>query len=116
MVPQRRKNTSRSPAKYFAPAPLPMPIAELDDNYDDENWDDDESDDPGDDVSAPCPECGEPIHVITGKCPACGYWMTAADRQTMYRGERKPLWLKVTAIVLLMALLAGVLGIVVRVF
>ena len=81
-----------------------MPIAELND---DEDWYDDESDD-ADDESAPCPECGEMVHVITGKCPACGYWLSDVDRQAMWSGESKPMWLKVTAVVLLVVLLASI--------
>ena len=60
--------------------------------------------------SAPCPECGETVHVITGKCPSCGYWLSDADRHAMWTGESKPMWLKVTAVVVLVALLAGMFG------
>jgi ribosomal protein L37E len=84
-----------------------MPIAELDDE---EDWYDDEydhADDP-DHESAPCPECGETVHVITGKCSACGYWLSDADRQAMWTADSKPLWLKVTAVIVLVALLTGI--------
>lgn len=82
-----------------------MPIAELED---DEDWYDDESDDADepDAESAPCPECGETVHVITGKCPTCGYWLSDADRRAA--GESKPLWLKVTAVVVLVVILASI--------
>ena len=92
-----------------------MPIAEFED---DEDWyddDSDESDDP-DDESAPCPECGETVHVITGKCPACGYWLSDADWRAMWTDESKPLWLKVTAVVVLIVLLASMFGVAASLF
>jgi hypothetical protein len=89
-----------------------MPIAELED---DEDWYDDDSDEL-DEETAPCPECGETVHVITGKCPSCGYWLTAADRRAMWAGESKPLWLKVTTVVLLVVMLAGLFSVAVRLF
>jgi hypothetical protein len=84
-----------------------MPPQEL---YDNEDWydDPDADDDPEDDESPPCPECGEPVSAITGKCPNCGYWLTAADRQAMWTGEGKPAWLKVTAFVLLVVILLSI--------
>lgn len=89
-----------------------MPIAEFED---DEDWYDDDSDDP-DDESASCPECGETVYVIAGKCPACGYWLSEADRQAMWTGESKPLWLKITAVVLLVVLLASIFGVAASIF
>jgi ribosomal protein L37E len=85
-----------------------MPIAELED---DEDWydEDDEADDPDDDESAPCPECGETIHVITGKCQACGYWLTDADQRRERDGKLKPLWIRATVVIVIIALLAGLL-------
>lgn len=92
-----------------------MPITALDDD-DDECWYDDDSDEPDDIEWAPCPECGETVHVITGKCPSCGYWFSAADRRTMRANDSKPIWLKITAVALLLALLVGMFGIVAGVF
>ncbi len=83
-----------------------MPVTEFED--DDEDWYDDDSDDP-DDESTPCPECGETVHVIIGKCPSCGYWLTDGDRRAAYPSESKPLWLRVTAIVVLLAMLASIM-------
>jgi hypothetical protein len=74
-----------------------------------EDWYDDDSDDPEDAEWAPCPECGETVHVITGKCPACGYWLTDADRQKLYASESRPMWQKVTAVILLAVFLTGIL-------
>jgi hypothetical protein len=90
-----------------------MPLSELDD--DDEDWYDDESDAP-DDEWVPCPECGESVPVIAGKCPACGYWLTEADQRASSGTDGKPVWIKLTAVVVLVALLAGMFGIVVGVF
>jgi ribosomal protein S27AE len=75
---------------------------------DDEDWYDDESDD-ADDESAPCPECGEPVHGITGKCPECGYWLTDADQRRERDGKLKPLWIRATVVIVIIALLAGLL-------
>jgi hypothetical protein len=38
------------------------------------------------------------------------------DRRRLFSSESKPTWLKVTAVVLLIALLAGMFGVVVGVF
>jgi len=56
------------------------------------------------------------VYLVTDKCPACGYWLSEADRRAMWSGLEKPLWLKVTAIVVLVALLLSVLGIVAAIF
>jgi hypothetical protein len=82
-----------------------MPVTELHDD-DDEDWYDDPADD--DDESAPCPECGADVPVITGKCASCGYWLTEADRREIYASESQPRWLKITAVVVLAALLASI--------
>jgi ribosomal protein S27AE len=79
------------------------------DDPEEEDWYDDE-DEPADEEVARCPECGGPVSIITDKCPSCGYWLLAADRQAMWSsGERKPLWLRVTAWVVLLALVFGLL-------
>jgi ribosomal protein L37E len=81
----------------------------------DEDWYDD--DDELDDVeSARCPECGAAVHSISDRCPACGYWLTEADRRAMWSGTAKPLWLRITAVVVLVAFLLSALGIAVAVF
>jgi hypothetical protein len=87
-----------------------MPITKLHDEYD-EDWCDEDSDESEDDDSAPCPECGEVVYVMTGKCPACGYWLSAADRRNSHAREAKPMWLKLTAVVVLVALLVGMFGV-----
>ena len=68
-------------ARDFENLPLPCPCQRpFDDDDDDEDWYDDD-DEPDDDEPAPCPECGEPVYAITDKCPACGYWLSEADRR-----------------------------------
>ena len=63
-----------------------------------------------------CPECGQPIHIITDKCPACGYWLSPGDRHAMWSGMRKPTWLRVTAWVVLAAFLITLLAIGLTIF
>ncbi|HJQ79344.1 MAG TPA: hypothetical protein VJ828_05280 [Lacipirellulaceae bacterium] len=69
----------------------------------DEDWHDDEPD-------ASCPECGGTVYGFSDKCPHCGYWLSAADRRAMYRGESRPLWLRVTAAIVLLAFLVCLLA------
>jgi ribosomal protein L37E len=89
-----------------------MPYDEPDD---DEDWYDDE-DDPGDVEVGSCPECGAPVYEVAERCPACGYWLTAADRRAMWARDSKPLWLKTTAVVVLIAFVLSVLGIASAIF
>jgi ribosomal protein L37E len=79
-----------------------------DQDPDEEGWHDD--DDPDDAETAPCPECGRPIHDLTDKCPACGYWLSEADRSAMWSGMGKPAWIKITAAVVLVAIVASLLA------
>jgi hypothetical protein len=91
-----------------------MPYNDSDDDGEDwsgEDWSDDEDDEdePETDEFARCPECGGPVSSVTDKCPSCGYWFLDADRRAMWTGERKPLWLRMTAWVVLAGLLFGLL-------
>jgi hypothetical protein len=86
-----------------------------DDPDDDEDWYDAEAE-PDDEEAAPCPECGEPVHSVTSKCPACGYWLSPHDRRAASADESKPLWLKLTTIILLTVFLLSALGIAAIVF
>ncbi len=79
-----------------------------DDSYDDEDWYDDD-DEPGEEAAADCPECGEPFYAVSDKCPACGYWLSDADRRAMWSGEDKPAWIRVTASIVLIAIVVGLL-------
>ena len=80
------------------------------DGNDEEDWYDDD-DDVGEGESAPCPECGRTVQSISDKCPECGYWLSDADRRAMWTGMSKPLWLKVTAAIVLLAFLLSLLAI-----
>jgi hypothetical protein len=80
-----------------------------DDWDDDESWSDDDKE-PDSGEAAPCPECGKPIDIITDKCPECGYWLSEADRRAMWSGMSKPLWLRVTAYIVLAAFLFSLLA------
>jgi predicted amidophosphoribosyltransferase len=76
-----------------------------DDPADDEDWYDD--DDVAGEDFIPCPECGKPIPEISDRCPACGYWLSSADRRSLNHGEAMPAWVKFTAFALLAAMLYG---------
>jgi hypothetical protein len=77
-----------------------------DDWDDDEDWSDAlDGDDSESDESTPCPECGDPIPGIIEKCPTCGYWLTDADRQAQPSRTSKPLWLRITAALIILACL-----------
>jgi hypothetical protein len=85
-----------------------MPTTTFDDDGDDEDWYDDGDDQ--DDESAPCPECGETVYAMSGRCPACGYWVTDEDSSALWKSESRPTWVKLTAVVLVVALLYGLFG------
>jgi predicted amidophosphoribosyltransferase len=79
-----------------------------DDSYeDDEDWydDDDDTDD-----TASCPECGAAVYRLANQCPACGYWFSESDQRAMSPGMSKPLWMKITAWIVLAAFLISAIG------
>lgn len=80
-----------------------------DPDTDNEDWYDDEPDKPDDAEATLCPECAEPIYEFNEKCPACGYWLTAADRRRLWSAESKPKWVLITATIVLAILMLGVL-------
>ena len=81
----------------------------------DEDWSDDD-DELDEEEAAQCPECGEPIHIITDKCPACGYWLSPDDRHAMWSGMRKPIWLRITTWVILAVSLIPLIALVLTLF
>ena len=81
-----------------------------DDPIDDEDWyNEDDEEDPDEAEVGRCPECRGPIYDFTDRCPACGYWLTAADRRQMSSGLTKPKWVLVTAGIILVVLILGML-------
>ena len=48
-------------------------------------------------------------HEFTDRCPACGYYLSAADRRRLFAGDSKPKWVLITAGIVLIVLLLGVL-------
>ena len=99
-----------SPTK---PRPLvadAQPTMPHDDTINDEDWyDEDNDDDPDEAEVGRCPECRGPIYDFSDRCPACGYWLTEADRRVMGSGASKPKWVLVTAGIVLIVLILGVL-------
>jgi hypothetical protein len=84
-----------------------MPTDEWDDE---EDWADDDVD--GDDEdSMPCPECGHEFAAMADKCPACGHWITEADQRITRSAMAKPVWLRVTAAIVLVAFLFSLLSV-----
>ncbi len=53
-------------------------------SYDDD-WSDDLDELDEDDDCFECPECGAEVHAGTESCPACGYWITDAEREAGWR-------------------------------
>jgi hypothetical protein len=83
-----------------------------DDPIDDEEWydeDDDGSQESDDSETGHCPECSGPVYEFTSKCPACGYWLTNADRRQMSSGASRPKWVLITAGIILVVLVFGML-------
>ena len=81
-----------------------------DDPYNDEDWySEDESESSGDAQAALCPECSAVVYEFSERCPACGYYLSAADRRRLFAGDSKPKWVLITATVILAILILGVL-------
>jgi uncharacterized protein (DUF983 family) len=76
----------------------------------DEDWPN-EIDDPDadDDQSAICPECGGHMFLGADKCPACGYWLSAADRRALGTDSSQPRLIKIVAVVVLVVMLVTML-------
>ena len=83
-----------------------------------DDWDDNE-DDWADDyeefvgATGGCPECGAEIDVEAEACPSCGYWLTTAERHTLWDGGSQVKGMmgvgKVALVVILIALMSGLL-------
>ncbi len=87
-----------------------LPTMPNDDWDDEEDWSDDPyGDDSEDDETVPCPECRRPVSIMTDKCPTCGYWLTDADRQSQPSLASNPLWLRITAALIILACLISLL-------
>jgi hypothetical protein len=58
--------------------------------YADEETDEDpiEADHQADleEATGPCPECAAPLALEAEVCYACGYWLTTAERHTLWEG------------------------------
>jgi hypothetical protein len=91
---------------------------------DSEDWADDESvdgesidDDSDDDAeTALCPECRGDIYLGADKCPACGYWLSAADHRAMGTDSSQPRHIRAIAAAILVVFLIGLLIVGVRLF
>jgi hypothetical protein len=68
-----------------------------------EDWSDDGNFDDEDETLIDCPECGAAMSDDIDKCPKCGYWLSAADRRQLRRGESRPAWQKAIATLLIAA-------------
>ena len=77
-----------------------------------EDWydEDEEGDAPQDGQAAHCPECNAAVYAVADRCASCGYWLTDSDRKKIWPGEERPTWLRMTAVVALVAMLLGLLA------
>jgi hypothetical protein len=84
---------------------MPRRVATEDDwEDDDEGWtpDDDEEwvpDEEGEDPTAACPHCHEPVYDQAERCPHCGWYISDEDAPP----SRRPLWIIVGVILALVA-------------
>ena len=94
----------------FLPIPYPamgrwQPPPDEDDDESDDAWDDDspsgDDSDDGDEPTVPCPYCGHEILEDAPRCPACERYLSLEDSPA----PRKPLWVIVTALVCLAAVI-----------
>lgn len=84
----------------------PQPDDDDDDDETDGAWDDDDSppgddSDDGDEPTVPCPYCGHDILEDAPRCPSCERYLSLEDSPA----PRKPLWVIVTALVCLAAVI-----------
>ncbi len=75
-----------------------------DDSWDDEeDWYDDEDEPSANEPEVACPECGAAVYADAEACPKCGYWLTEADRRAIGPGAARATWIRVAAVVVLIA-------------
>ena len=59
-------------------------------DLDGDDWDEPDDDNNDDDNHVaeygPCPECGEEMDVEAEMCPACGHWLSTAERHKLWDG------------------------------
>ena len=62
-------------------------------------------------ITGGCPECGTEIDVEAEVCPSCGYWLTTAERHTLWDADSPAKGAmsagKVVLVVILIALMSG---------
>ncbi|HEY4234075.1 MAG TPA: hypothetical protein VGM76_11650 [Lacipirellulaceae bacterium] len=87
-------------------------------NDEDEDWTDDIDDpsDEEDDQTAVCPECGGHIFLGADKCPACGYWLSAADHRALGTDNSQPRFIRIATAIILALFLIGLLIAGIRLF
>ncbi len=82
-----------------------------DDWDDDDNWADEYEEFVG--ATGGCPECGAEIDVEAEACPSCGYWLTTAERHTLWDADSPAKGAmnvgKVVLVAILIALMSGLL-------
>ena len=82
-----------------------MASREAESDWEDDAYGSDESfleeDDQLDEPTVDCPFCGLEIHEEAQRCPGCEQYVSDAD----YRQSHKPLWIVVTVILCLIAIL-----------
>jgi ribosomal protein L37E len=89
-------------------------------NHENEDWTDDidlgEDDVGDDDESISCPECGGHVYSGADKCPACGYWLSAADRRAAGTDSSQPKIIRTIVAAILVIFLIAMLVAGIRLF
>lgn len=63
-----------------------MPDDWENDDWENDDWDNEHDEALDVDECGPCPECGEEMDVEAEMCPACGHWLSTAERHKLWDG------------------------------
>jgi len=75
-----------------------------DDDLDDREWPEPDDQDE-DDLTVPCPHCGESVYDDAEQCPSCGHYLSREDAP-----RSRPTWFFLGLLLCLAVVLMGILG------
>lgn len=78
---------------------------EDEEEWDGESWSDD-ADGDEEEATIPCPECNQPVHEDSPRCPSCGYYITDEDAPI----QPKPWWIIVGSLLCLVVIYLWIVG------